>query len=129
MANPKRAIVTLEFNSEDVIDIYASLLREGEPYDFMDISVQEKWVLWADQVLKDGKLVGVSTVPGYSYYFSKILSLTCIDVELRKPGTKVIIVWGNPGTPQKRIRATAAPAPYKKDNRRIDVTPLSFYLK
>jgi vanillate/3-O-methylgallate O-demethylase len=129
VANPKRTIVTLEFNSEDVIDIYASIFREGEPYDFMDIPVQEKWVLWADQVLKDGKLVGVSTVPGYSYYFRKVLSLTYIDVELRKPGTEVVIVWGNPGTPQKRIRATVAPAPYKKDNRRIDVTTLPFYLK
>jgi vanillate/3-O-methylgallate O-demethylase len=83
----------------------------------------------ADQVLKDGKLVGVSTVPGYSYYLRKVLSLTYIDVELSKPGTEVVIVWGNPGTPQKQIRAMVAPAPYKKDNRRIDVTTLPSYLK
>jgi glycine cleavage system aminomethyltransferase T len=58
----------------------------------------------------------------------KIISLTYIDVKYSKPGTKVVIVWGNPGTPQKRIRATVAPAPYKKDNRRIDVTKLPSYL-
>jgi len=129
VANPKRTIVTLEFNSDDMIDVYASLFREGEPYEFMDIPHQEKWVVWADQVLKDGKLIGISTVPGYSYYFRKIISLTYIDVKFSKPGTKVVIVWGNPGTPQKQIRATVAPAPYKKDNRRIDVTKLPSYLK
>ena len=128
VANPKRIIVTLEFNSDDVIDIYASLFREGEAYEFMDIPHQEKWVLWADQVMKNGKLVGVSTVPGYSYYFRKVLSLTYIDVEMSEPGTKVVIVWGSPGTPQKHIRATVAPAPYKKDNRRIDVSKLPSYL-
>jgi len=128
VANPKRTIVTLEFNSDDVIDIYASLFGEGEPYDFMDIPHQEQWIMWADKVLKDGKLVGVSSVPGYSYYFRKILSLTFIDIKYSKPGTEVVIVWGNPGTPQKHIRAKVAPAPYKKDNRRIDVTKLPSYL-
>jgi vanillate/3-O-methylgallate O-demethylase len=122
--NPKRTIVTLEFNSDDMIDVYASLFREEEPYDFMDIPHQQQWVMWADKVLKDGKLVGISSVPGYSYYFRKILSLTVIDVQFSKPGTEVVIVWGNQGTPQKDIRATVAPAPYKKDNRRIDVTKL-----
>jgi len=31
VANPKRTIVTLEFNSDDMIDIYASMFRKGEP--------------------------------------------------------------------------------------------------
>ncbi|MGD0918851.1 MAG: aminomethyl transferase family protein [Thermodesulfobacteriota bacterium] len=129
VTHPKRTIVTLEWNSEDVIEIFASLFRDGEPYEFMDMPHQEQWICWADQVMKDGKLVGVSTVPGYSFYFRKILSLTYIDVAWSKPGTEVVIVWGNPGTPQKHIRATVAPAPYKKDNRRIDVTKLPSYLK
>jgi len=33
-------------------------------------------------------------------------------------------VWGAPGRSQKRIRAKVAPAPYKRDNRRIDVAAL-----
>jgi vanillate/3-O-methylgallate O-demethylase len=37
----------------------------------------------------------------------------------------VSIIWGRPGTLQKEIRATVAPAPYKKDNRRADVGRLS----
>ncbi len=122
VADPKRTIVTLELNSEDMIDIYASLFREGEPYDFMDMPYEPHWMVWNDKVLKDGKPVGVSTVPGYSYFFRKVLTLTVIDVKLSAPGEEVTVVWGNPGTPQKNIRATVAPAPYKKDNRRVDLT-------
>lgn len=127
VANPVRTIVTLEFNSDDVIDIYSSLFREGDPYDFMDIPVQEKWVLWADEVLKEGRHVGVSTVPGYSDYFRKVLSLGYLEVPFSKPGTEVVIVWGTPGTSQKQIRATVAPAPYKKDKRRMDVSVLPYH--
>jgi vanillate/3-O-methylgallate O-demethylase len=127
VANPKRTIVTLVFNSEDMIDVYASLFREGEPYKFMDMPLQQHYFHHADQVLKEGKPAGVSTVPGYSFYFRKILSLTYINVEHSKPGTEVNIVWGEPGTRQKLIRATVAPAPYKKDNRWVDLTTLPSY--
>ena len=71
--------------------------------------------------MKNGKLVGVATSRGYSYYFRQMLSLCTIDVAQSEPGTEVEVIWGNPGTPQKRIRATVAPAPYKKDNRRADL--------
>lgn len=120
-ANPKRGLVTLEWNSEDVIDIYASMFRDGDVYDFLDIPTQERWVAWFDRVENDGNLVGLSTVPGYSFYFRKVLSLTVIDRELSTPGTSVEIVWGNPGSPQKLVRATVAPAPYKRDNRRVNL--------
>ena len=66
----------------------------------------------------------MATSRGYSYYFRQMLSLCVIDVEHSEPGTEVIVVWGDPGEPQKEIRATVAPAPYKKDNRRLDVTKL-----
>ena len=72
-----------------------------------------------NKVLKDGELVGISTNPGYSYYFRKMLSLTWIDLARTAVGTEVTVIWGEPGHRQKEIRATVAPAPYKKDNRRI----------
>jgi vanillate/3-O-methylgallate O-demethylase len=81
-----------------------------------------------DKVLKDGKLVGISTTRGYSVYFRKMLSLCTLDVELCKPGTKVTVVWGRPDRKQKTIRAEVAPVPYKRDNRRIDVTKLPMKL-
>jgi vanillate/3-O-methylgallate O-demethylase len=50
-----------------------------------------------------------------------MLSLCTIDVAHADPGTEVIVIWGAPGTRQKEIRATVAPAPYKTDNRRADL--------
>jgi vanillate/3-O-methylgallate O-demethylase len=53
-----------------------------------------------------------------------MLSLCVLDIALCQPGLEVTTVWGRPGQPQKHIRATIAPAPYKRDNRRIDVNHL-----
>lgn len=124
-ANQKRDMVTLVWNSEDVIDVYASLFHKGDLYDVMELPRDQlKRSLFPDKVLKDGKIVGVSTRRGYSVYFREMLSLCTLDIELCSPGTEVIVVWGKSGKPQKHIRAKVAPAPYKKDNRRIDVTKL-----
>ena len=123
-AHPKRTIVTLVWNPDDILDVYASLFRQGKPYDYMELPIQPQWYMYADKVLKNGKLVGVTTSRGYSYYFRQMISLCTIDVEHSKPGTEVGVGWGNPGKPQKEIRATVARAPYKEDKRRIDVSKL-----
>lgn len=39
----------------------------------------------------------------------------------KRPRTEVIVVWGNPGDPEKRVRATVTPEPYKADHRRLDL--------
>jgi vanillate/3-O-methylgallate O-demethylase len=124
VANPKRTIRTLVWNPDDVIDIYASLFRTGDPYDYMEMPRDQRGFMWADKVMKDGKLVGVATSRGYSFYFRQMLSLCVIDVEHSAPGTQVTVIWGQPGRPQKEIRATVAPAPYKQDRRRTDVSSL-----
>jgi vanillate/3-O-methylgallate O-demethylase len=119
--NPRRTMRTLVWNSEDVVDVYASLFRQGENYQFMDMPRDQRGFMWADKVMKDGALVGVTTSRGYSYYFRQMISLCTIDIAQSEPGTEVIVVWGNPREAQKEIRATVAPAPYKKDNRRADL--------
>ena len=124
VADPKRLMRTLVWNAEDVADVYASLFRD-ETYDYMEMPRDQRGFMYMDKVLKDGKLVGVSSSRGYTYYFKTMLSLCTIDVAHSEPGTEVTVVWGNPGKPQKHIRATVAPAPYKKDNRRADITALS----
>jgi vanillate/3-O-methylgallate O-demethylase len=130
VAHPRRTIVTLVWNADDVIDVVTSLFRQGEePYDFMDMPRHQWFCMYANKVLKGDQLVGVMTSRGFSYYFRQMLSLCTIDIDFSKPGTEVAVVWGDPGTRQKHIRATVAPAPYKKDNRRIDVTKLLSYLK
>jgi vanillate/3-O-methylgallate O-demethylase len=124
VASPKRLMRTLVWNPQDVIDVYASQFRPEQPYDYMEMPRDQRGFMYADKVMKNGKPVGVATSRGYSYYFREMLSLCTIDVAQSEPGTEVTVVWGNPGTPQKEIRATVAPAPYKADNRRANLASL-----
>lgn len=122
-AQPTRTRVTLEFEPEDIIGLYASLFQaDNEPFDILDMPHSERWIAWADAVLgPEGQTIGVSTTPGYSLYFRRVLTLAFIDPAYAEPGTEVEVLWGNPGTPQTKLRATVRPAPYKKDNRRTDL--------
>jgi vanillate/3-O-methylgallate O-demethylase len=125
--DPDRKLVTLEWHSEDVVDVYASLFGEGETYKFQEFPTKQRAGMRADEVRKDGKLVGVSTTPGYLYNFRKMLSLTTMDVEHADPGTEVTVVWGEGGNPtnpmierhaRKEITAMVHPAPYEDEERR-----------
>ncbi len=124
IANPKRTIVTLVWNSDDVAEVYSSLFRKDTPYQYMEMPRNILGCVFADAVLKDGQVVGISTSRCYSYYFREMLSLCVLDVSLCNPGADVTVVWGRPGSPQKNIRAVVAPAPYKRDNRRLDLSQL-----
>ena len=127
-ANKRRTWVSLEWNAEDIIDVYASLMRPGPHYDYMDLPKNFLETIDTDTVFKDGKPVGVATSRGFSYYFRKTISHCVIDVEYSAPGTEVEVLWGQPGHPQKLIRAVVHPSPYKQDRRREDVTKLPCYL-
>jgi vanillate/3-O-methylgallate O-demethylase len=122
--NPQRTICTLVWNADDVVEVYASLFRAGKPYHYMEIPRDQRGFMYADKVMKNGDLVGIATSRGYSYYFRQMLSLCVIDPRWSEPGTEVTVVWGEPGAPQKEIRATVERAPYKKDNRRVNVQNL-----
>lgn len=115
---------TLVWNADDVVNVYSSLFGQDTPYDFMELPRDPRGFMYADKALKGGMLAGISTSRGYSYYFRQMLSLCTIDVENSEPGTDVTVIWGNPGSPQKEIRAKVARAPYKKDNRRADMSAL-----
>jgi len=75
-----------------------------------------------DQVVADGKQVGISTWIGYSSNEGKMLTLAIVEPEYAAPGTKVSLLWGEPngGTSkptvephvQTEIEATVSPAPY-----------------
>lgn len=126
---PKRKIATLVWNSEDVIDVFASFFRDGPLPDFMEMPQDPRGFIYADKIIKDGKIVGMTSSRGYSAYFRQMISLCVIDLDCHEPGTEVTVVWGNPGTPQREIRATVARAPYKEDRARIDLTTLPPTLK
>lgn len=121
-ANPRRVLRTLEWDTEDVVDVVASVLRPGEHFTYMEIPRDQRGFMWADRVEREGREVGVATSRGYSYFFRKTLSLAVLDVEDAEIGTEMTVVWGNPGDPEKPIRARVAPSPYKPPRSRGDLS-------
>jgi vanillate/3-O-methylgallate O-demethylase len=120
-AAPRRVLRTLEWDGEDVTDAYASLFRGGPSYTYMEMPRDQRGFMWADRVTAGGRDVGVTTSRGYSYYYRRMLSLATIDADQARVGGSVEIVWGNPGDPEKIIRARVAAAPYKPDHARGDL--------
>jgi glycine cleavage system aminomethyltransferase T len=127
LQHPSRQMVTLEWDTDDVVSVYASLFGPDEPYMSMEPSQlsqhKGRHQLHADRVQKDGKTVGISSGRMYSYYYRKMISLCSIDTALSQLGTSVSVVWGNPGAPQSEIRATVTRFPYLAENRndKVDV--------
>lgn len=125
-AAPKRTIVTLEWNPDDVMDIFASYLRPGEEYKLIEIPVTPQYVGTighADHVLKEGAPIGISSGTVYSYFFRKVLSHCTIDIGQAQIGNEVIVQWGDHGGRIKAVRATVARYPYLTESRNQVATP------
>lgn len=117
VANPRRKIVTLEWNEADILDVYASQFRPGGDIEFMDFASNPIWQGYlsrnfADDVLLGETLVGMSSGRMFSYYYKKMISLALLNVAHADLGTEVNVLWGEPGTRQKRIRAVVSRFPY-----------------
>ena len=113
--DPKRTIVMLEYNAEDVLDTYASLFREGEDYQTfgLPLGTEPGAGGHADLVTnKEGKAIGVASNPVYSYYYRKMIAHCTIDIDQAEIGNEVIVHWGEYGHKIKEIRATVARFPY-----------------
>ena len=123
--------MTLRWNADDVIDIYASLLRKGEEYKTMDLPTTPTWLhgtlAHADHIRKDGREVGYSSGTIYSYYFREVLSMGVIDIDQASIGNEVIVQWGDHGRRIKDVRATVERFPYMQEGRndQIDLTTLA----
>lgn len=125
-ANPPHKIVTLVWNHEDILDIYRSHFEEGGEHRFMDFRYELMAAAVADLVLKNGETVGLSTGRTYSYYYRKMISICPINVDQAEIGNEVIILWGEPGTNQKEIRATVERYPFfnEQRNEKLNVAAL-----
>ena len=123
--NPRRCVVTLEFDKVDLQRIHASLYSDGPVYRQFEIPDTPYQIAWTDLILDKGRTIGHATHPGYSFYFRKMLALSFLDVEYATPGTRVSVLWGNPGEPQTELAATVRPAPFKADKRRIDLSEVA----
>ena len=98
-----------------------TLFHAGDIAKYIDLPLANYATLPYDKVLKDGKIVGVSTYTGYTYNERAMVSLAMVDIAQSEPGTQVTLVWGEEGRgstkptverhQQAHIRATVAPAP------------------
>jgi glycine cleavage system aminomethyltransferase T len=125
VAHPRRQMVTLVWDADDVVDVQASQYRQEEPYMPMEpIHLGQEGgslALYADQVLKDGTRVGVSSGRAYSCWYRQMISLCSIDTEHAGLGTRVSVLWGDTGMRQMEIGATVSRFPYLEAGRNEDV--------
>jgi syringate O-demethylase len=121
-ARPRRRKVTLVLDSEDVLKGIATIFQQGPRTKYFEFPSSVYSTLPYDKVLKDGKVIGVSTWCGYSSNEGAMLTLAIVDAEHSEPGTPVTFVWGEEGGGSSKptverhvqldIRATVAPVPY-----------------
>lgn len=110
-AEDKRRIVTLEWDTEDIADVFASQFRDEEPYKYIETPFDFGSI--RDKVLNEkGEMIGVSFGRQNSAYFHRMISICCLDTAYTGLATDVFILWGEPGTRQKKIRAKVARYPY-----------------
>ena len=127
-ASPRRKTVTLRWNKEDVLDVFASQFEPGEEYKHFEwpTTPQPMMGAHADFVTKDGKQVGVSSYAAYSYYYREMLSHSTLDLDQAQIGNEVVVHWGDHGQRIKPIRATVARFPYLDlpSNKDYDLTTI-----
>ncbi len=128
-----REMVTLEWNADDIADVFRSQFAGGTPYMPMDevndyfafLTVYAPQV--ADKVLDaNGNLIGISSGRVQNAHYNVMLSLCMIDPAFAQEGTEVTVVWGNENYPQKEIRARVAKFPYLRmpSNGEFDVNSI-----
>lgn len=135
--DPKtRKICTLEWNAEDILQIFAGYLDDDEnlpdPFSFPYEYYFEDMGNLQDKVFNaDGKLIGRSCGYEYTAYYKKCISLCTIDPEYLQEGTEVTILWGTSGTRQFKIRAKVARFPYLDlaNNREYDIDSIPRFKK
>lgn len=114
--------VTLALDPEDVLRVMSSLYAKGDRAKYFEFPSAVYAMHPFDQVLCDGKQIGVSTWIGYSSNEGAMLSLAMIDPAHVEFGKEVTLVWGEPdgGTSkptvephvQTEIKAIVSPVPY-----------------
>jgi vanillate/3-O-methylgallate O-demethylase len=131
--NPRRKKVTLAWNGDDVTRSLGSMFsKDQDPYKWIDFPLTNYASLSYDKVLKNGKLVGLSTFSSYSFNERAMLSLGIVENEFSEVGTEVTLVWGEEGGGsakptverhrQIEIRATVGPVPYGQQAREAYAT-------
>lgn len=96
-----RKKVTLVWDSEDVLKVFAGMMEAGEMPKFMDFPAAYYSGFPFDRVLSSGKDIGVSISPAYSANERAWLSLAIVNQEFATTGTQLTVIWGEPDAREK----------------------------
>jgi vanillate/3-O-methylgallate O-demethylase len=91
---PKRRKVRLVWNANDTAAIHASLYGDGQRFKYMEMPVANYSTFQMDEVLHDGKRVGVSFHPVYSVESRAWISLAVIDESFSQGDRELTVTWG-----------------------------------
>ena len=91
---PHRVKVTLVWDKEDVLKIFAGLMEPFPGPKLMEMPSGHYAAHPYDQVLTDGQRVGISTYPVYSANERAWISLAIVRADLAAQGSTVSILWG-----------------------------------
>jgi glycine cleavage system aminomethyltransferase T len=121
---PHRKKVTLALDGADVTHAISTMFEKKKRAKYFDFPSAVYCTLPYDKVMREGKLIGISTWCGYSANESRMLTLAMLDQEHCHPGTEVTFVWGEetggslkPTVErhvQTEIRAIVSPVPYSE---------------
>ena len=126
MASPKRKLVSLEFDPDDIADVFRSQFTD-EPYKLIEFPCAEEQPCGGHQDYvedENGNIIGYSAVPTYSSHFHVMISQAILDIAEAEEGHEVYVQWGDFGKRIKKLRAKVAKYPYihgVMDNRDYDL--------
>lgn len=117
LSKQKRKVVTLVWNDEDIKSVYDSQFSIGEEYQYMEFPANKIWTanntaVHSDIITKNGKTIGLSSGRIYTVYYKAMISLGILNISDAMIGNEVEIIWGEPDSKQKIIRATVARFPF-----------------
>lgn len=127
LAKPLRKIVSLIWNTEDILDVQASLYRDEYPYKQINYPCAVPGMCGANQdyvTTTNGKVIGFSSSAVYGSQYHMMISECTMDIEYAIEGEEVIVKWGDYGKRIKDIRATIAKFPLNKlvENKDYDLS-------
>lgn len=124
--NPKRKIVSLELNVDDMTDVYRSQFTD-DPYKFMEMPCAQEQPAGGHQDYvtdKEGNVIGIASNPTCSSHYRTTICHAIIDCDQIEEGKEVILKWGDYGKKIKDIRAVITRYPYMNDvgsNQKYDI--------
>lgn len=91
---PHRKKVTLTWNKDDVVKVFASQFEFSERAKYLEIPASHYATHPYDAVLQNDRIVGLSTYSAYIAPGRAWISLAMVEEALSAPGTQLAVLWG-----------------------------------